>query len=97
MSKYIILLITIVSCSSGPYVLTDKTRGVEILKRAPKDQADCEVLAKVKGFHKEGSADMATNMARNAAADMGADSIFIDDVVANGGKREIFATAYKCN
>ena len=51
MSKYLILLslTLLVSCASDPYKLTDKSREVEVLKRAPKD--DCEVVTKVIGTH----------------------------------------------
>ncbi len=97
MSKYLILLslTLLVSCASDPYKLTDKSREVEVLKRAPKD--DCEVVTKVIGTHSKGSTELARNMARNKAASKGADSIFIEDEISNGSNREVVATAYKCN
>lgn len=95
-SLLILSLTLIASCASDPYKLTSKAKEVEVLDRKPKGNK-CEVVAKVKGFHDQGSESMAINMARNKAASEGADSIYIDEAVPNGSKRHISATAYFCN
>jgi hypothetical protein len=99
MSKYLILLLLITgfSCSSSPYKLSKKALKIEMLKRKPSRNSDCVVVAKVMGSHPEGSSELAENMARNTAADEGADSLFIEDTIANGKERKVEGTAYKCN
>lgn len=87
----------IVACASNAYQLSDDGRKVEILKRKPKSGGDCEVVEKVSATHDEGSADLAKNKARNIVADKGGDSIYFDDVISNGKKRQVLATGYKCN
>ena len=99
MAKYLILLPLIfgIACSSSPYKLSKEALKVEMLKRKPSRNSDCVVVAKVTGNHPEGSSELAENMARNAAADDGADSLFIEDTIANGKERKVEGTAYKCN
>lgn len=90
------LLVLISSCASNPHHLSDEAKELDVLTSKPKDN-DCEILAKVKGTHDKGSERMAKNMAQNMAADEGADSIYFDESVSNGSKREVMASAYKCN
>lgn len=89
-------LVVITSCSSNPYKLTSEALKVEVLKRKPRSNSDCVVVAKVKGHHPEGSSELAENMARNEAASEGANSLFIEDTIANGKERKVEATAYNC-
>ena len=99
MSKYLLLLLALgaTACASSPYKLSKEALEVEMLKRKPSRNSDCVVMAKVAGTHPEGSSELAENMARNQAADEGADSLFIEDTIANGKERKVEGTAYKCN
>lgn len=92
----ILVLLLAVGCASNPHHLSEEAKAMEVLSSKPKDN-ECEILAKVKGFHDQGSERMAKNMAQNKAADEGADSIYFDESVSNGSKREVMATGYKCN
>lgn len=98
MAKYLILLtfLLISACSSSPYKLTKEGLKVEMLKRKPNRKSDCVVVAKVRGSHHDGSDELAENMARNQAAKEGANSLFIEDTIANGKERKVEGTAYNC-
>lgn len=98
MFKLLILLpfLLLTGCSSSPYKLSKEAIKVEMLKRKPGRNSDCVVMAKVTGSHPEGSSELAENMARNAAADEGANSLFIEDTIANGKERKVEGTAYNC-
>lgn len=86
-------LFILASCSSNPYKLTEEGKKVELKSNRPKN---CEVIGRVSGESKDGEFEAAKNVARNNAAEKGADSLFINDQVQNGAIVKVLGTAYKC-
>ena len=87
------MMLAAAGCSSNPYKLTDEGRKVEIKVNRPKD---CEVLGRVSGESSDGEFEAAKNIARNNAAEKGADALYINDQVQNGSIVKVLGTAYKC-
>jgi hypothetical protein len=90
-----LLALIVVGCTVSKTKLTSKGQAIEVLDNKP--GKDCFVVAKVVGENDEGSVDLARNHARNLAAKLEADSIFIDQEVPNGNNMNVYATAYTCN
>ena len=90
--SFILMLMFVISCAT-PTKLTTKGKLVEVLKERPKD---CSAVARVVGKTNTGLIDMAQNQAINKAADEGGNSIYFDEVVSNGKKISVHATAYNC-
>jgi len=96
-SIFLSLFFLLLGCSSDPYKLNEKAQKVKVLKRKPKrGNSDCIVIDKFNSKH-ENSSDLAMNKARNWVADKDGDSVYFDDIIKNGKKREVVAVAYKCN
>ncbi|MFY7991780.1 MAG: hypothetical protein ACOVP4_00690 [Bacteriovoracaceae bacterium] len=93
MKVMIFLVLALMVACSTPHQLNDQAKKIEVYTSAPKD---CVVVGKVKGLHKEGSMDLARNQAINAAANLGANGVVINQEIPNGMKNEVFATAYQC-
>ncbi len=89
----ITLLITLLVGCSSIHELSSAANDVEVQKNIPKG---CTVVGKMTGTHKEGSIDLARNMARNLAADKGANQIYFGEEFSNGGTWTVIGTAYKC-
>lgn len=92
--KYLIPLLTLAACSSGPVQLSDKAKDLEVYALKP---ADCRVQGKVVGKDEMGSKELALNDALNQAADLKATGIFVNQEVPNGKTMQVFATAYQCD
>jgi hypothetical protein len=91
----ILMFIFLVSaCASPAGQLTDKGRAVELLNSKP---TKCEVIGKVVAKDHKGSSELAINRARNKAAAMKANALYVDQEIPNGKAREVNATAYRCN
>lgn len=90
-----VLIVTVsffvVSCASN--VLSEKGKKVEVITKA---QDGCTAVGKIVGKHKDGILELAKNMARNEAADLGANSIVFNEEITNGKERVVNATAYIC-
>ena len=82
------------ACSSSPGVLSDEAKEVQVLPNKPGEE--CNVVGKVMGENAQGSVELARNHARNLAAKLKANGIFINQEVPNGSKIQVFATAYQC-
>ncbi len=82
------------ACSSAPGVLSDEAKEVQVLANKPGEE--CHVVGKVVGENEQGSPELARNHARNLAANLRANGIFINQEVPNGAKIQVFATAYQC-
>jgi hypothetical protein len=89
-----ILAISLVSCAGSSELLTDDGKKVELFNSKP--GAECSVVGKVVGETDKGSVDLARNHARNLAAKLRANAIFVNEEVSNGAKIQAFATAYQC-
>lgn len=92
--KTLILMIMLVSCSSGPTQLTDKARELDVYPTKP---ADCRVAGRVVGVDEKGSKELALNNALNQAAKLKASGIFVNQEVPNGSLMTVHATAYQCD
>lgn len=94
--KVLLLLSTLVlvSCGTSKTKLTDD--GKEVQMFANKPGQECSVVGKVVGENSQGSPDLARNHARNLAGKLGANGMFINQEVPNGGVIRVFATAYHC-
>jgi hypothetical protein len=88
----IVSLLGLLGCSSA-HELSGSGMNVEVQKNKPKD---CVVVGKLTGTHEGGSIDLARNMARNLAADKGANQIYFGEEFSNGGTWTVIGTAYKC-
>ncbi len=88
-----VLLTILFSCSSNPYKLTDDGLKVKVKNKRP---SSCEVLGRVTGVSEDGEREAAINVARNLAADKGADTLFLNDETQNGARIKVKGTAYKC-
>ena len=86
--------LTLVSCAASKTKLTDNGKEVQMFPNVPGQE--CAVVGKVVGENNQGSPDLARNHARNLAAKLGANGIFINQEVPNGGVIRVFATAYQC-
>lgn len=96
MNKFLMVILSlafVASCSSNPYRLTEGGKKVELKLNRPKN---CEVIGRVSGESEDGEFEAAKNVARNNAADKGADTLFINDQVQNGAQVKVLGTAYKC-
>jgi hypothetical protein len=89
-----ILSVLVIACSSSPSTLTDEGKKVEVFDTKP--GSECSVVGKVVGINEQGSADMARNHARNLAANLRGNALFITQEVPNGQKVQVYATAYDC-
>lgn len=67
---------------------------VQLLANKPGDE--CSVVGKVLGESEQGSPEMARNHARNLAAKVKGNALFINQEVPNGAKIQVFGTAYHC-
>ncbi len=92
--KSIFFLVVLAACASNPATLSEQGREVQVL--ASKPATECTVMGKVVGENQQGSADLARNHARNLAAKLRANAIFITQEVPNGQTTQVFATAYQC-
>lgn len=88
------ITLTLVACAASKEKLSDGGKEVQTFANAPGQE--CSVVGKVVGENTQGSADLARNHARNLAAKLGANGIFINQEVPNGGVIRVFATAYQC-
>ncbi len=88
-------LAIIIGCTVSKTKLSSQGQAVEVIDNKP--GKDCFVVAKVVGENGEGSVDLARNHARNLAAKLDADTLFIDQEVPNGNNVKVYATAYTCN
>jgi hypothetical protein len=88
------LLVIAQACGSAPGVLTDSGKEVQTLDNKP--GSECSVVGKVVGENEQGSPEMARNHARNLSAKLNGNAMFINQEVPNGGKIQVFATAYQC-
>ena len=91
-SILLISLMFIASCGSA-HKLSGAGMNVEVQKNKPKG---CVVVGKHTGTHEGGSIDLARNMARNLAADKGANQIYFGEEFSNGGTWTVIGTSYKC-
>ena len=84
------------SCSSSQTAikLTDGGRNVKVLDSKP--GSNCEVMGKVEGLNDFGSVEVARVDARNQAAKMNANFIYINEEIMNGNQWKINAMAYEC-
>lgn len=92
--KYLIPLIMLGACSSGPVQLSNKAKNLEVYAQKP---VDCRVQGKVVGKDEMGSKELALNDALNQAADLNASGIFVNQEVPNGKVMNVYATAYQCD
>lgn len=88
------LALTLAACSTSKTALTDSGKEVQIFPNKPGQE--CSVVGKVVGENEQGSPDLARNHARNLAAKLGANGVFINQEVPNGGMIKVYATAYQC-
>lgn len=88
------LTVLLAACSSNPGGLSDDAKDVAVLEAKP--GPECHVMGKVVGENEQGSADLARNHARNLAARLRANALFITQEVPNGQKVQVFATVYQC-
>jgi ABC-type amino acid transport substrate-binding protein len=86
------LLFALAACGSA-HKLSSAGMNVEVQRNKPKG---CIVVGKHTGTHEGGSIDLARNMARNLAADKGANQIYFAEEFSNGGTWTVIGTAYKC-
>ncbi len=86
------LLVAAVSCSSGPS--REEIRKIKLLEK--KDLEKCQPIDAVSGENDKGSEPLAIEEAKMNALKLDADSIFIEDSVANGSNIVIKAMAYSC-
>ncbi len=86
------LLVAVVSCSSGPS--REEIRKIKLLEK--KDLEKCQPIDAVSGENNKGSEPLAIEEAKMNAIKLDADSIFIEDSVANGSNIVIKAMAYSC-
>ncbi len=86
------LLVAVVSCSSGPS--REEIRKIKLLEK--KDLEKCQPIDAVSGENDKGSEPLAIEEAKMNAIKLDADSIFIEDSVANGSNIVIKAMAYSC-
>lgn len=94
MMKYLLPLIFLGACSSGPVQLSDEAKNLEVYGTKP---VDCRVAGRVVGTDKNGSKELALNHALNQAADLGATGIYVNQEVPNGAVMNVHATAYQCD
>lgn len=88
------LVVLLGACSSNPAGLTDDAKDVAVLDAKP--GPECHVMGKVVGENDQGSADLARNHARNLAAKLRANALFVTQEVPNGQRVQVFATVYQC-
>lgn len=82
------------SCAVSKTKLSDDGSKVKIL--ASNKNPECHVLDKVIGENEKGSDELAKNHARNLAANLDGDAIYIDDMVNNANMVKVYATVYQC-
>lgn len=93
--KYLILLVLVSACSSGPvYELSDKAKDIEVVTNKP---TGCSVVGKFVGNNDMGSKELALNDALNQAAKMNASVLHVNQEIPNGKKMAVHATGYKCD
>lgn len=90
---YMFFLSILFGCATG-HQLTPEAQNIEVVKSKPHG---CVAVAKVKGIHKEGSLDLAKNMARNLAAKKGATKVYFSETYSNGSTWTAIAEAFQCN
>ena len=90
----LLVLASLVSCSTSKTKLSETAKSVRILKS--KKASGCSVMDSVKGVNEKGQQELAKNHARNLAAKIGGNAIYIDKIVPNGYDVEVFATVYEC-
>ncbi|MCK5884399.1 MAG: DUF4156 domain-containing protein [Bacteriovoracaceae bacterium] len=87
------LLLSAFACAGNPYKLTEDGIKVKVSDKKPKR---CEVLGRVTGISEDGERQAAINVARNKAAEKGADKLYLNDETQNGSNIKVKGTAYKC-
>lgn len=90
---WMVVLLTLVSCGSSQKI-SDAARMIHLLEK--KDLERCQPIDQVTGENDKGSETLAIEQAKVAAVDLNADSLYIEDSVANGENIVIKAMAYKC-
>lgn len=93
-ASILLIALALTACATSKTKLTEGGKEVQMLENRPGQE--CAVVGKVIGENAQGSRDLARNHARNLAAKMDANALFIDEEVPNGAKVRIFATAYQC-
>lgn len=90
----ILLVLTLVSCSTSKTKLSKKGIKVEVLSNKPGSQ--CSVVEKVIGFNDKGSVELARNHARNLIGNAGGNAITFDEEIMNGNSWRVHSTGYHC-
>ncbi len=86
------LFVVAAACSSGPS--REEMRKIKLLEK--KDLEKCQPIDAVSGENDKGSEPLAIEEAKMNAIKLDADSIYIEDSVANGSDIVIKAMAYSC-
>ena len=93
MKHLIIFLLVLSSCGTSKTKLSSDGKRVKMLKVKDKN---CHVMDKVVGENEKGSEELAENHARNLSGNADGNAMYIDEVVANGPRVKVYATAYHC-
>lgn len=89
----LISIFLITSCAVSKTKLSDDGKDVKVLSVPSKK---CDVIGKVTGENKEGIDQLAQNHARNLAAKMDGNAIYME-MVTNGNDIKAIGTAYQCS
>lgn len=88
----IMALLFAVACSSTPN--REELRKIRLIER--KDLERCQAIDAIKGVNAKGLETLAIEDAKAQALRLDADSLFIEESVANGSEVVIKAVAYQC-
>lgn len=90
--SFLALFIALVSCSSTPN--REELRKFRLIEK--KDLERCQVIDAVTGENSKGLETLAIEDAKAKALKLNADSLYIEESVANGSEIIIKAAAYQC-
>lgn len=88
------LMLLVSGCATERKKLTTGGKKVEVMVGKP--HSGCNVVDKIIGENDNGSVPLATNHARNMAAEMGGNGLIVNREVQNGKSVRVHATVYDC-
>jgi hypothetical protein len=94
--KFIIiigLLSSLIGCASTPGKLTKDGARIKLVQHKP---TKCQLIDQVEGRSDIGSPELAINHAKNLAAELGANQIYVKEEISNGKIRRAISLAYIC-
>ena len=94
MTMTLLVALLLTSCATERKRLTAEGKKVAVM--VGKANKGCNTVDKIVGENDNGSVELATNHARNIAAEMGGNGLVVNREVQNAKKVRVHATVYDC-